>query len=55
MLSSASWWGYNKILSRLLYKNNLIITGGSDYHGGLISKRSLGTPEFYAKYHLLDK
>ena len=36
-------------------KNNLIITGGSDYHGGLISKRSLGTPEFYAKYHLLDK
>ncbi|HAT4247216.1 TPA: PHP domain-containing protein [Clostridium perfringens] len=36
-------------------KNNLIITGGSDYHGGLISKRSLGTPEFYARYDLLDK
>lgn len=36
-------------------ENNLIITGGSDYHGGLISKRSLGYPEFYAKPNLLDK
>lgn len=27
--------------------NSLIITGGSDYHGGLISERSLGYPQFY--------
>lgn len=35
--------------------NNLIITGGSDYHGGLISKRSLGNPEFYTEDNILDK
>lgn len=28
-------------------KNNLIITGGSDYHGDLIGKRRLGKPEFF--------
>ncbi|MPQ42502.1 PHP domain-containing protein [Clostridium tarantellae] len=36
-------------------KNNLLITGGSDYHGGLLSKRTLGRPEFYADLNLLDK
>lgn len=36
-------------------KNNLIITGGSDYHGGLISKRSLGNPKFYTEIDVFDK
>lgn len=27
--------------------NDLLITGGSDYHGGLIEKRKLGKPEFF--------
>lgn len=29
--------------------NNLIITGGSDFHGKLITKRILGKPEFYVE------
>lgn len=36
-------------------KNNLIITGGSDYHGGLISRRALGKPKFYTRIDLLNK
>lgn len=44
-----------EMLSNYCKTNNLIITGGSDYHGGLISKRSLGTPEFYTEKNILDK
>lgn len=35
--------------------NNLIITGGSDYHGGLIEKRKLGKPEFFIQKEDLIK
>ncbi|GIM29196.1 phosphatase [Clostridium polyendosporum] len=35
--------------------HGLLITGGSDYHGGLLSTRSLGKPEFYTYINLLDK
>lgn len=34
-------------LKNYCLEKGLIITGGSDYHGGLISERSLGYPEFY--------
>ncbi|MGL5245057.1 MAG: PHP domain-containing protein [Sarcina sp.] len=44
-----------KYLESYCIKNNLIITGGSDYHGGLLSKRSLGIPEFYASLDIFDK
>lgn len=44
-----------ELLMKYCNNNNLLITGGSDYHGGLISKRSLGNPEFYALENLLDK
>ncbi|SHK53686.1 hypothetical protein SAMN02745163_03996 [Clostridium cavendishii DSM 21758] len=36
-------------LKEYCIQNNLIITGGSDYHGGLITERSLGYPEFYSR------
>lgn len=44
-----------KYLKKYCKENDLIITGGSDYHGGLISKRALGKPEFYIEPNILDK
>ena len=35
--------------------NKLIITGGSDFHGGLLSKRKLGKPEFYMDKEVFNK
>ena len=36
-------------------ENNLIITGGSDFHGGLLSTRKLGKPEFYMDLETFNK